>query len=329
MRHDNNGSASFNKRMKLDLLTSLPWEDWNEAFRPHFKIQLDEQGRMYRGLAHAVNELVLGTAMFYSHKNSVTVIQGETWAFEAVMPHLYKLGFQVHETPRSQMTDWKSFVEALPPETNFVLWAEDHPLTGAFEDRTELDKLLAAKRIISISVSHSSHLFRARALSPYSMRLCSLTNDLCWATLGSRLKIPPLFAHRMEWTEAEQRRILDLLSRLATEDQQSVQTFEAKVIGLGLGFQAVPFAADRLWDRAVLLHPDLNAEALQTSLGLSQGAVVTCAQRSLPEFRTWWKPLPDDDFIRGLLILGHESLKSGELLQSLPKAVAESRFRLG
>lgn len=301
-------------------------------------MKADEHGRMFRGLSHAVCEMVLGTGIFFSHKKQITVIEGNTWAFEAVLPHLYKLGFQVQVLAQNQLpsvtasaADWTAWVEALHKETNFVLWCEDHPVTGEWRDLDAMDKALAQKRILSIAVSHSSHCYHQRELSPYSVRIQNLSHDFAWARLGSRVRTPALFAHRLIWGDSETQQLKKLMQTSNLENQKLVQSVETELVSR-FGFKVFPFQGLRLWDRLVVWHPERNAQALADSLRQGLGSIGTesitaCNLAVLPEYSVWWKPLPADDILRGLLILGTEAISVPSLLAGIQSSLDQSIFR--
>lgn len=325
--------------MKVDLLRTGTWEEWNDGLKPAFGLKTEEQGRMYRGLEHAVCELVLGTAIFFSHKPQVTLIDGETWAFEAVLPQLYKLGFQVQVVPGDQTpaaeadaTAWAAWVEALPKDTNFVMWAEDHPVTGADYGRAALDAALGAKRILSMAVSHSAHRFRPREVSPYGTRIQSLNDDYAWALLGSRVRTPPLFAHRQIWGASERQQVEQWLATPAREDRAAIEDAE-RLLTTQFGFRALGLA-HRLYDRAVVWHPDRSAAALSELLKRSfqlheeSESVTGCEHPVLPALAQWWKPLPAAETLRGLLILSPDLVRHPLFADKMREALDAALFEL-
>lgn len=326
--------------MIVDLLPSKTWEDWNESLRPVFGLRADEQGRMFRGMSAAVCEMVLGTAIFFSHKKQLAWIEGDTWAFESVIPHLYKLGFQVQVIPRSQVPgvgagepEWQKWMDTLAHDTNFVLWSEDNPVTGDFFDGHVMDKVLGAKRILSIAVSHSSFRLRTRDLLPYSVQLQSLSSEYTWVRMGARMRTPPLFTHRQGWGPVDRKAVDPLLARVFVEDRAAVEKAEAAMT-TSYGFHKFSFNAERLYDRAVVWHPTRNgaaiAEILKRDLGLplEGDAVSGCDIHVLPSLDHWWKPLPSDDILRGLVVLGVEAIRHPRFYDHLQSALQDSIFTL-
>lgn len=325
--------------MKIDLLRTHTWEDWNEGFRSEFPMKADEHGRMYRGLEHAVCEMVLGTALFFSHKPQVAIIEGETWAFEAVLPQIYKMGFQVQVIPASQLpapgapaADWQTWAESLPRETNFVMWAEDHPVTGADFGRELLDVALGAKRILSMAVSHSAHFFRPRDVSPYGVRIQSLSEEYAWARLGARVRTPPLFAHRMIWGANERAQVEKILSLSRREDRAAVEDAE-RLMTSKFGFREWGMAR-RLYDRVAVWHPDRNGAALAEllkralQLPLDSESVTGCEHPVLPAFTQWWQPMPSADEVRGLLLLSPDLVRHPLFEDKLREAMDATVFEL-
>lgn len=325
--------------MKVDLLRTGTWEEWNEGLRPVFGLKNEEQGRMYRGLEHAVCEMVLGTAIFFSHKPQVALIEGETWAFEAVLPQLYKMGFQVQVISADALpaagageSEWSAWVETLPKDTNFVMWAEDHPVTGEDYGREFLDLALGRKRILSMAVSHSAHYYRDREVSPYGVRLQSLSSEFAWARLGARVRTPPLFAHRLIWGANEKHLVEQILAQPRREDRAAVEAAEA-LLTSQYGFKTLA-STPRLFDRVTLWHPDRNAAALAELLNRAfqlpseSESVTGCEHPVVPAFDQWWRPLPAAQVLRGLLILSVDLVRHPLFAEKLKAAMDESVFEI-
>lgn len=326
--------------MKVDLLHTFSWEETNELLRERLTgFSAPADLRVYAGLGHGLFELAFGVALLYSHKKCAAVISGETWAFEGVLPSLYKEGFQVQDQRRRHVTHPREWVDSLKKETSFVLWNEDHPVTGSFTYNDEIDAILNEKRIFSIRVSHSAFLTRAQEVRPYSVRLCSITPTLSLAVCGSKFRGPPLAANRMFWQGSTILQEIEKAIQVPGEDRTLVEQFESAVGG-PTSFRPLLSAGDRLYDRAVVYHPGINAEAVYAELGdLTQKAspmfesgleiLNQCRWRPAPHLRTWWDPMPSEEVIRGLMLFSLPILKHKDLMKRLSAVEKNASLTIG
>lgn len=331
--------------MRLDLLTTPSWEELNEELAGLLGVESSSHLRLYPGLASAVHELVLGTGLFFSHKNQVTVIGGSTWAFEGVLPHLYKMGFQVKVLHLDQLPvndgDWNSWVDELPKETNMVLWASDHPVTGELFPNVDLERRLAAKRIFSVVIHHST--LSSGHVEPYSLHLVSLSPRIAVAVLGSRVRTPALTVQRGAWNEGVVVEAEDLwksrkqsLSEAEATDRK--ERLEVAVKGAeSLGFIRGDFSSPRLFDRLVLIHPQRQGQALAEILNEKMSrvgdhpvasGVSRCQQSPIPDLSQWWSPLPSDQHLRGLLVVDAAAALDPQFITCLQGAVDQTIFNL-
>lgn len=334
--------------MKVDLLHGFVWDELCEALDHQLGQRLGSGGthRVYPGLSSAVFELVLGTGIFYSHKKHYACLTGDTWAYDAIIPNLLKDGFQPQVFRGDQIEDPVTWVSSLSKETGFVIWSEDHPILGTYNSRDDLDKALNDQRIISIRVSHNAFLYKSQEIRPYSVRICSLGANLTVAQTGSRFKSPPLFVHRQAWDlPSTLKSVLVTLDQVqgnqSSENQTSIEKFEAQFEGSeksGL-LSKLPIQGQRLFDRALIFHPKLNAEAILQNVAsqncrqvLAPGlegdfeTINRCRWQPAPAFDRWWEPRPGDQVLAGLMILSVKAVQNAELTGQLLKAVQQSQF---
>lgn len=316
--------------MRIDLLHSFSWEESGEAgaaaLPEHLKLTGGQSVRVYNGLSQALFEIAFGTAHLFSHKRNMGLVSGNTWAFDAIMPLLYKENFQVQEVSW-QTADFKTFLADLKKETLFVLWSEDHPITGELAEADQIDQELNSRRIFSIRVSHFAHLTRGQELRPYSIRLCSLSQGLTLALCGARFRTGPVIAHRQNWSVSDIVEQIQSRYGNAHEDESAVLNFE-KETPLASGFFPLLQHHRRIFDRAIIYHPNLNSEPVMHSLlgkqALSrQGEAADveilnrCRWQPLPQLRAWWKPMPDEAVLRGLLLLSVNQIKTTGVMEAL------------
>ncbi len=301
--------------MKLDLPLSENWELLNDLVEQKLSIQGPLQARVYKDLSSAILEIAQGTAQFFSHKKSLGFIKGQTPAFDFLLPHFYKEAFQIKHTSYTHVGDVKDWVESLNKDTSFVLFAEDHPVTGEkyiFCD--ELDRLLNEKRIYSIRISHARFAKEDLEVRPYSVRICSWAVDLAIVVCGERFRSPSMVVHRQNW---DQDAVASQIQRIQSEhvsQPQKIKDFENKLTVKSAGIQAwFQPTQERIWDRAVLNFTGVNAEALAQLLFKKLGLEAPQAWQMIETtnmcrwgvtrmYQNWWEPLPKDDILRGLLI---------------------------
>jgi hypothetical protein len=300
--------------MKLAIAPLEQWEDLNQKLRESLTVSPDNSLRIYRGLAHAAYEIVQGAAQFLSHKRSIGIVKGQTPYFDPLLAAFYKEAFAMQVTSHQSLREpeaAKAWVEALPKDTSFVMFAEDHPVTGELYPWEELDRLLNEKRIFSFRISHFQHFYRAGTAKPYSVQLCYLSQELAVAKCGERFKVPPLLAPFMNWdVESTLQQIQKL--NISREEPEQVREFESQVADLATPwFQST---TARLYDRVVLNFKDVSGEALLHSLQQSlqmdpsqfyQTIDTTnlCRWNHYRTFSSWWEPKPTEQDLQGLLVI--------------------------
>lgn len=313
--------------MRIDLIASEDWERAGEALRAAIAPPAEETLRVHAGLEPGALELALGLAQIYSHKRAIAVVKGNSPAFEQVIPWFQKEAYQVQATTWSALTAapeaMAQWVEGLKKETAFVMAADDHPVTGELFDVDALEALLAPKRIFLIRASHSAHLFRRKPVSPYTARVGSIDAGFAVSLSGGRLRVPPLFSHRLPWESA------DLVARWTsrasrTEDRGAVEAIEAAFPEESF-FRGV---AARLHDRAVLTFADVSGEALAARAAKSaSGAEVDtanlCRWNSTRLLKSWWENPPAEDVVRGLVVISPEACRRKDFAKDLRAAYEE------
>lgn len=304
--------------MFIDVVSSEKWEELNDQVKLTLGLEQRLRARSYRGIGQAVFEISQGTAQFMSHKRAVGFITGQTSVFESFLPYYYKETYEVQKLPYTKLENIPEWIESLKKDTNFVLFSEDHPVTGElYPFADELDKLLNEKRIYSFRVSHFHHLQTDIEVRPYTVRLCSFSETVAVAILGERFRSPSLMAQSMVWTQEP---FLKALTEARTSHQVNpglVEKFENEIKDI-----ATPYFQSktlRMFDRAVFSFADASAEAVAEVLFKKLGLSVTegwtkmattnlCHWSSIKMFSHWWEPQPSAEQLRGLFVVGTELL---------------------
>lgn len=317
--------------MKLALVPMEEWERLNDQLKIHFNLPSGNSAKIYKGLAHAVFEVAQGTAQFFSHKRSLGVLKGQTPYFESLLPYFYKEVFGVQAVSHQALTAPEAWVNGLKKDTNFVLHAEDHPVTGELYNYDRLDELLYEKKIYSIRISHFRHFYEKPLLRPYSVRICYLTNDLAVALCGERYRTPPLMAPQMNWNFEEC--LAQIKNQVVSpQDQGLVESFEQSFSPLASPWFAVP--APRLYDRALLKFPDVSAEALLQRLYRrlqvepskfyeTLDTTNLCRWRQMKTFSGWWEPKPSLEDLASLLVIDSGWLVTKDFAKALKTSYEE------
>lgn len=304
--------------MLIDVRRPEMWGELNDKVKELLRLPEAVRSQCYQGLGHAIFEVTQSTAQFMAHKKSVAFIKGQTPVFDDLLAYYYKETYQVNVLSHLQLGSVSDWVNNLNKDTNFVVFSEDHPVTGQLYGFTEeLDDLLNKKRIWSIRISHFQHLVKPVEIRPYTVRLCSFSPDVAVALLGSRYRSPSLVAHNMNWHEEEFIQCLQKISQDIREDQALVEKFETEVASKVEVF--FPPNSARIFDRSVVVLKDVNAEAvaqrLFMKLNLNPEVAWTlisttnmCYWTGIKMFRHWWEPTPHADTLRGLLVISNQAL---------------------
>ncbi|KHD88231.1 MAG: hypothetical protein OM95_09990 [Bdellovibrio sp. ArHS] len=319
--------------MFIDVVRPEAWEELNDQVKTALGLDPKSRARCFSGIAAAVFEISQSTAQFMSHKKAIGVILGQTSAFEGLLPYYYKETYEVAALSHLQLHDVKGWVDALKKDTNFVLFAEDHPVTGeVYPFAEELDKLLNEKRIFSFRVSHAHHHHQSFSVRPYTVRLCSYSPTAAVAVTGERFRSPAMVAQNMSWDNTDFLKQISDSRGLHQNNPLLVEKFEKEMSPTA----SLYFAAgtSRLYDRAVISFHDVSAEAVAENLfkkiGLTShegwqqlASTNMCHWSAIKMFRHWWEPTPTQDQLRGLLIVGLNLLNTKDFAKLMISSYEE------
>lgn len=321
--------------MKLDLPIAEQWENLNDFCRDKLSIQAPQRVRVYKDISSAIFEIAQGTAQFFAHKKSVAFLKGQTPIYEFLLPYFYKESFQVQNMDYHTIHNIKEWVDGLNKDTSFVVFAEDHPVTGeVYTYCDELDRLLNEKKIYSFRISHNRFRYEALEIRPYSVQIRSYTNDLCIAICGERFRSPTLLAHRQNWNvESMQSLVSQQMNFSIQQNSVLVENFENEIHQKTGAVRLFQPGSHRLFDRAVLAFCDVSAEALAVLLFKKMNIDVTsgwqlvettnmCRWNSLRMYQ-WWSPMPANNVLRGLLIFNSEVLSRKDFANVLISSYEE------
>jgi hypothetical protein len=308
-------------------------EELNLQIHKELGLSQDESVRIYPNLYQAVFEIAFGTGLFYSHKKSLAWLKGQSFAFDNVMPFLYKESFQAQSFSllsfRNQFPDGQAWVTSLSKDTNFVLRNEDQPLTGETFDLSDVDSFLSDKKIFSFVVSHQSFKFKKPKIYPFSAWICDYGPHFCVAIFGSKFKTPVQTAKFFTYD------VDAVLNTIKNEsqsraDQKIVEKFEAQ-----LPPNFYPYFASgqtRIYNRSLIYNENLNANALKAALIRSlnltdKNSIIDFNQCSHPQLDiSWWENKPREAMRRGLIALPLEVIARSGIHKEIEDAVKECQI---
>ncbi|MBX3041789.1 MAG: hypothetical protein KF789_13870 [Bdellovibrionaceae bacterium] len=314
--------------MRLDVYPVENWDRTNTALEEAWGKHEGNLIQAHRGLATALHEIVLGFAQIYSHKRAIAVVKGNSWAVDFVVPWFLKEAYTVQSIQLEELEkDPEAWVKSLKKDTAFVLFVEDHPVTGETWDWDRFDHLLNDNKQFSIRVSHHSFVSRREASRPLSCRVSSISEHLAVSSSGNRFRISSEIAPWGDWQiDVETERLNKRLSEAV--DEKAVLAFEALFPG-----KALLNGKKRHYDRALLSFEDVGADALiallEQKLGSSEGlqALHLCAWQSVRLYKGWWKNPPSPDALRGALAIALPLLQRKDFAKLLQESYEELRSR--
>lgn len=291
--------------MLIPLQAPEIWDKINDRLTGILNYPKENAIRSYPNLYCAVDEVTTQLASFLSHKKAFTWVKGLSPLFEGSLAGFLRDGFQI------QNVDWKvheqfgqqpeAWVEALPKDTLFVLGFEDHAVTGKKVNLDLFEEALNNKKIFFIRASHFQLPDPTRVLKPLTVWIGpSGFGSMATVVCGSRFRAPEKIMPYHPWKipSFENRQLL-------IENSPAVQSFENQFSE----FSYFKGDTQRRWDRAVLIFPELSADAIRTRLiqkGVNENLVSTpnmCFTESYKMMKSWWTPTPSPELLRGLLVL--------------------------
>lgn len=319
--------------MYIDVSRPESWEELNDQLKVQLGLDARLRARSFYGLSQAVFEVSQGAAQFMSHKKAIGVITGQTAVFESLLPYYYKETYEVQALAHTDLSNVQEWVEGLKKDTNFVLYSEDHPVTGElYPFVEELDQALNNKRISSFRVSHNQHFYQKIDVRPYTVRLCSYNPTAAIAVLGERFRAPTLMVQNMNWNSSQFLKEVSEARKGRQVNPLLVEKFETELAPF-----AQPFfkpGVSRIFDRAVCVFPDVSAEALAqlvfNKLGISaaegwalMATTNMCHWSAVKMFRQWWMPQPTQEQLRGMVIIGSELLNTKDFAKLMISSYEE------
>lgn len=314
--------------MRMDVFAPEQWDRVNADLEAVWGRTPGQKLQAYGNLARGLFETLLGLAQIYSHKKTIAVVKGNSWSVELMIPYFLREAYSVQALTLEQVRSHpEETVKGLSKDTVFVLFAEDHPLTAETWAWQLFDQALNASKIFSIRVSHQTYISDRVAVLPYSGRFCSIAENLSLCLTGDRFRGVSDLAPYQAWDTILQRELLE--NRLKERaDEKAVLNFESYFPA----HQLIPAGHPRYFDRALLSFPDIGGEALVdhlwTTTGLGRGQIISfhrCHWSSLKIYRTWWRPAPSEEIMRGGMAFSIEALQRKDFANDVLRAYENLR----
>ena len=317
--------------MLIPLQPPENWDRINEAYRQKAGFKQENPIKCYQNLYMAVDEIAGQLASFLSHKRAFTWMKGMSPLFEASLPQFLRDGFQV------QGIDWKVFeqvtadpqawVQALPNNTLFILCFEDHAVTGKKSDVSQIEKILAEKKIYLIRVSHFSLPDPKSEISPFTIWIGpahSGPDARALVVCGSRFRAPERAAPYGPWKTVEEARVEFMKEDKALVEKCELEFADSRWFQVG---------DKRTFDRVVLCFQDLTGDRILKRLSQHMGPLElrdvqtthVCQWNSIKVFKGWWTPEPSSEQLRGLIVFSLHFAQRDDFVSKLKQTLSELR----
>jgi hypothetical protein len=316
--------------MRIDIPQNEKWTAICEGYRAALPFQDPAvQVQVYAGFQHALTEASQGLARLFSHKKTIALVTPTEPALEAIAIAFSEEGYTVKNATAQEVAD-PEWLAPIQNELLFVLMSEDDPVTGRLNDLSPINAALKEKRIFRIVLSHASHTISPIARPHiFEVRVLSLKPEVALIVAGERFRVIPTLASRLPWSDQN-----------PAEDLKIQSSFEADILAfedqLPPGFKVYFNKGDaRVFDRAVIFHPQLDGSAVIDQLAESSGKKIALAGAATPYDSSspcrWNNPRFTDwlltrgfseETVRGLIIIDGAYVKGlGPSLASAAKTI--------
>lgn len=226
----------------------------------------------YLGVAHALKEISLSLSETLAHKKTVAFAGDDELVFENLAQLFSSRGYNTKLLSRAEFNKPDEWLAPIMSDLLFVMYAEDHPVTGEIHDWQAGLEALKTTRLHRIAISHAAHRFKAltRPL-PFEIKVLSLAPDMAVMVAGERGKIRPLMADILPlppWGAGLPNEMAERLKPLDDAESElrrrRIESFEGS---LPFDFKPVLApGANRCLDRAVFYHEGFDGSAVIETL---------------------------------------------------------------
>lgn len=287
--------------MRIDMPATDAWEKACERYRDGLPFRdANVHVQIYRGYQSAVWEISRSLARLFSHKKTIAIPAQSEPSLVKMAISFSEEGYQVEYLTPEIAASPEEWVKVHQSDLLFVLLPLDDMITGRKFDWTALLGALKDKRVFRLGLSHSEYRMReVQRPGLYDGEILSLTPERCLFVAGERCRVQPSVTPLLVWSDdaTDGMSVLKWPESTIAAHREAVLQFEQN---LPQGFR--PFfdsnQVDRVYDRAVIWHPEIDgltlaSELVRVNIGKS-GTGLFADQMDLIESMP--KPGCDGDF---------------------------------
>lgn len=271
--------------------------------RARFEISAENKIIVCSGLAHALAEVTRGLYSVYPHRTGLAYQCDGGPDLENMLPYFSREGFALQSLLSQDIKNPEGILTKLGKSGLFAAYSDDDPVTGELFESTELESKLNEAKVFCVRISYSSFLSEnvPMTISPYSIRILSLSSGLAAVVLGARSNIDRLLFGSVYFDDLLVTQLPQLTKTMAT-DKTHILDFE-----LSVAHFCKPFFAEqtpRLFDRAVICFNDADGSAVLDHSGLKAAHSTSLCRWGDVTSMEWLKRHGlTDEQIRGLVVL--------------------------
>lgn len=308
--------------MRIDFIRPDNWEQANQIAFQFFKFVnlVETQVFVTKGASSGLFETLFATTDFLSHKNTVALLKGQSWAERPIVKILSRKGLEVKTFSCQDLLDPEKVIEKLGDEVSCVFLVSDHPLTAEKFQYEKLEELLAKKRIVTTVLYHHELPCADIKIHPYSAHLYVIHDELSVALCGARYRTPNILVQDQFWDLFEVRTQLEARGQNLYENKTEILRFES---ALPNSFFAPLQNKNRVFDRAVVSTELFSGEDLQERLfeifGVRALTLQLCQWNATMQDLSWWDCPLTPKQIRGSLIIPAQLLSEYDFISFFSK----------
>lgn len=275
--------------------------------------------RAFENFMFAGYDLCFGLLQFLSHRPKIGIVRAGSSLQEYLLPHFYRL-----QTPlvfKKENENFPQYISQFDHEVNFVLWSSENEITGeillSFEQRQEIHKTLAAKRIFSIEVKskftvQDIEIFKQSAYAVIVEAGTLFSKEQCLVFHSDKLKTPSLIGHYQNSLKS----VSDYTAEISIGAISNTALLKNADSFLLNFFNRYAVKPATLEDRLVLYSKSVAGTALKDELNLNSSQAF--APSELPSWvvdaiPAWWPEAKSSELMMGLLVIDLKALNENSL----------------
>lgn len=258
------------------------------------------QVKAYQNSRSALLDITLSLHHYLSHKPQVAFSRFGTPLLEFVIPTFLRLQAPINYKPENMSVfQW---AQTLDKETNFVVWASEHEVTGEIlvsdHDVIEIHKYFSSKRIFSIHILNPRRQMSLAEImkNNYSVIVESqglFLQDVCFVYLTDKMKAPLIWASLQNLEQLikknDEFKKVEISSELMKYEINQTYAVAPKGIKDRFSFLFPQNTGLRIREEILRIFPDLASEVF--CLGQHPTWVID-------SMKNWWPESADEKKMR-------------------------------